>query len=61
MVRISKGNFKGLIQKQKGEERQMVPTTTVRMPLTLRSVVPSILKEPEEQAIWKRTSPESDV
>ena len=50
MVQISKGNFRGLIRKQEGEESQMAPTTTVRTPLTLRYVVPAILKEPGERA-----------
>ena len=49
MVRISKRNFRGLIRKQEGKDRYMAPMT-VKMPLTLRSVVPAIPKEPGERA-----------
>ena len=50
MVWISKRDSEGLIRKQEGERRQMAPMTTVRTPLTLRSVVLAIPREPGEQA-----------
>ena len=49
MVRISKRDFRGLIRKQEGKDRHMAPMT-VKTPLTLRSVVPAIPKEPREKA-----------
>ena len=48
VVRISKRNLRGLIQKQESVKRDMTPMT-VKTLLTLRSVVPTIPKEPEEK------------
>ena len=49
MVQISKRDFRGLIRKQEGKERHMAPMTAMT-PLTLRSIIPAILKEPGERA-----------
>ena len=49
MVRISKRDFRGLIRKQEGKKRHMA-SIMVKTPLTLRSVVPAIPKEPGERA-----------
>ena len=49
MVQINKRDFRKVIRKQEGKERHMAPMT-VKMPITLRSVVLAIPKEPGERA-----------
>ena len=49
MVRISKIDFRRVIRKQEGKDRHMAPMT-VKTPITLRSVVPAIPKEPGDRA-----------
>ena len=49
MVRISKRDFRRMIRKQEGKERYMAPMT-VKTPITLRSIVPAIPKEPGDRA-----------
>ena len=58
---LARETLRGLIRKQESEERQMAPTTTVRTPLTLRFVVPTIPKEPREQAHLEEDLTRSDV